>query len=48
MNEVLVKSTPMRRLGQPDEVAEAVLFLASPRSSFVTGTDVVVDGGMSI
>jgi 3alpha(or 20beta)-hydroxysteroid dehydrogenase len=48
MNEVLVKTTPMRRLGQPAEIAEAVLFLASPRSSFVTGADFAIDGGMSI
>lgn len=48
MNDVLVKSTPMRRLGQPTEIAEAVLFLASPRASFVTGADFAIDGGMSI
>jgi 3alpha(or 20beta)-hydroxysteroid dehydrogenase len=48
MNEVLVKTTPMRRLGQPAEIAEAVLFLASARSSFVTGADFAIDGGMSI
>jgi 3alpha(or 20beta)-hydroxysteroid dehydrogenase len=48
MNDVLVKSTPMRRLGQPAEIAEAVLFLASPRASFVTGADFAIDGGMSI
>jgi 3alpha(or 20beta)-hydroxysteroid dehydrogenase len=48
MNDVLVKSTPMRRLGQPHEIAEAVLFLASPRASFVTGADFAIDGGMSI
>lgn len=35
----------MRRLGQADEVAEAALFLASPASSFVTGTALPVDGG---
>ncbi len=37
----------MRRLGTPDEVAEAVLYLAGERSSFVTGTALVIDGGLS-
>jgi 3alpha(or 20beta)-hydroxysteroid dehydrogenase len=48
MNEVLVKTTPMRRMGEPIEIAEAVLFLASKRASFVTGADFAIDGGMSI
>lgn len=38
---------PLGRVGTPEEVAEAVLFLASERSSFVTGTCLVVDGGMT-
>ncbi len=37
---------PLRRLGQPEEVAEACLFLASPRASFITGANLVVDGGI--
>jgi NAD(P)-dependent dehydrogenase (short-subunit alcohol dehydrogenase family) len=37
--------TPMRRIGTPQEVAQAVAFLASDRASFITGTSLVVDGG---
>jgi NAD(P)-dependent dehydrogenase (short-subunit alcohol dehydrogenase family) len=41
----IVAATPLGRLGQPDEVAAAVLFLASPRASFITGTTLNVSGG---
>lgn len=42
------EQTPLGRHGRPDEVAQSVLYLASTRSSYTTGTTLVVDGGMSI
>jgi NAD(P)-dependent dehydrogenase (short-subunit alcohol dehydrogenase family) len=41
----LGETTPMRRASQPEEIAEVVAFLASPRASYVTGTTVAADGG---
>jgi NAD(P)-dependent dehydrogenase (short-subunit alcohol dehydrogenase family) len=42
----LVSQVPMKRAGKPEEVADAVLFLSGPESSYITGVDLNVDGGM--
>lgn len=43
--DTLAKATPMGRMGRPDEIASVVHFLLSYESSFITGTEIVVDGG---
>jgi NAD(P)-dependent dehydrogenase (short-subunit alcohol dehydrogenase family) len=42
-----VSQTPLNRLGDPIDIANVALFLASPLASFITGEDVLVDGGLS-
>ena len=44
----IAEETPMGRLGRPEEIAAAILFLASDDASFMTGAAMVVDGGISI
>ena len=46
--EFLLQSTPMGRLGEPGEIAEAVVFLLSDRASFITGQLLSVDGGGAV
>lgn len=48
IEEKTVATHAMRRLGKPDEIADAVVYLASGRSSFVTGHALWVDGGISV
>jgi 3-oxoacyl-[acyl-carrier protein] reductase len=46
--DLIKKIIPMRRLGQPDDVARVVVFLASADSAYITGQVVTVDGGLSL
>jgi 3-oxoacyl-[acyl-carrier protein] reductase len=44
----IIKRVPVRRLGQPDDIANAVLFLAGDESSYITGQILRVDGGLTL
>ena len=46
--KAVTRGTPMRRIGEPHEIAGAAVFLASPASTFMTGQSIVVDGGSTI
>jgi 3-oxoacyl-[acyl-carrier protein] reductase len=48
VKQVIVANTPLRHIGQPSDVANAVLFLASPLSRYITGCTLPVDGGLGI
>jgi NAD(P)-dependent dehydrogenase (short-subunit alcohol dehydrogenase family) len=45
IRQQLEEQTPLRRMGKPEEIAKAALFLASDESSFVTGASLIADGG---
>lgn len=47
LEEALAREVPMGRLARAEEVAEAVCFLASERASYITGADLMVDGGLT-
>src|SRR5207247_9643789 len=46
--DLIKKVIPMRRLGQPEDVARVAVFLASAESAYVTGQVLTVDGGLSL
>ncbi|MFZ5437332.1 MAG: SDR family oxidoreductase, partial [Bacillota bacterium] len=48
LNEILLKQIPLGRFGSPEEVAELVVFLVSPRAAYITGETVDLNGGWLI
>ncbi len=48
MTEAFLARTPLGRVGEPADIAAAVLFLSSPLAAYITGTTLVVDGGYSV
>jgi 2-hydroxycyclohexanecarboxyl-CoA dehydrogenase len=48
VKEALTKAVPFRRLGKPEEVADAILFFSSDRSTYVTGQVLSVSGGLTM
>ena len=48
LREPMEKATPMRRLGEPEDIAAAAVYLASPAGSFLTGKTLEVDGGLTM
>ena len=45
LNKIVINATPMGRGGEPDEIASGVVFLASDQASYITGSELVIDGG---
>ena len=47
IQERLIRSIPLKRMGTPHEIAELIVFLASPAASFITGAEYIIDGGIT-
>jgi cyclopentanol dehydrogenase len=43
--DAVIAANPVKRIGKPREIADLALFLASDESSFITGTEILIDGG---
>ena len=47
IEQKLIQQIPIRKLAEPKDIANAAVFLASDESSFITGTELLIDGGLS-
>ena len=47
VNDALIATVPLLRRGNPEEIANAIVFISSPEASYISGTVFEVDGGMS-
>lgn len=48
LHPLWIEKTPMKRIGEPEDIAEAVVYLASPKAKYVTGADWIIDGGYTL
>jgi 3alpha(or 20beta)-hydroxysteroid dehydrogenase len=48
VNKAIAEATPLKRMCEPEEIAELVLFLASDASKYVTGAELAIDGGLTV
>ena len=47
IEQKLIQQIPIRKIAEPKDIANAAVFLASDESSFITGTELLIDGGLS-
>jgi 3alpha(or 20beta)-hydroxysteroid dehydrogenase len=48
LNQAMVRATPIKRIGRPDDIARMVMYLASDAANFITGAEFTVDGGATV
>ena len=48
VNDQLVERIPLKKIGDPGDIAKLVAYLSGPESGFITGSEIIVDGGMTL